>query len=519
MSRIKQQEEEEYDVVIIGAGPSGLSAAYKLLQETDVRFIVLEARDRVGGRCFKDFGAGYVDSTHRRVLTLAKVLGLTVKKVYDEGKHLLEAVPGRLRKFKTNGLPKGQSVKTLLALARLSSTIEVASDNLAKNSLDEPWLYEHAQGLDRISVYDFLTQFTGDEEAIAVIDLALRPVFGSEAKDVSMLWLLWTCCSCGSLSRLIAVTDGAQDYKLDVGFEGLCKAMVGELPQDCVRLEHVVRTINYLDEERVEIECENKVKFNAKQVIVALQATLYDCIKFEPALPQGKLALCEAFKKGRGAYTKCRLVYDAPWWRNRGYSGQLASMNGPAAYFIDDCKQQESGAEYALIAFLPKGAESTKWLALETEDNRREKLCEQLFQVYDCNECLSPSGYWEFTWEKETFTKGCVLALPPGSLESFRVIRESIGHERIHFAGTETASSFVGYVEGALESGERSAVRSLVGLGCAEVQRHEPTTKNPGMLVERTNNRGWLEHFLFGSRFQVHSDNKLHIQSRWCCWC
>jgi len=477
----------EIDCVIIGAGASGLSAALKL-EAYDVK--ILEARDRVGGRIFDDFGAGYVDCTQRRVLRMAKELGMSVKKVHDEGIHLVEAIQGEIRSYQTNGFPKGQSVRTMLAVGRIFASLEVSSKLIDCN---EPWKCPHQlKGLENFSVMDYVNLRTKDCEAKEVVQVAFRAVFGSELSNVSLIWFLFKCKSCGSLSRLLAVSKGAQELKLcPGGFQELINRLSEKL-KDRILTNAVVTHIDSKSNGIHTVCLEDGREFNTKHVIVAIQPSLYKSISFNPPFSASKTKLCESFSTG--SYAKVRLVYQSPFWRNQGLSGQIATVCGPCTYFIDDCKE----SEFALIGFVTSRNHDMFWKGLNSVDDRSLFICKQLFECTGSTEAMKPISYKEHDWTLEQFTNGCVLALSPGaSFDVWEQIREK--HGEILFAGAETASRWVCYVDGAIQAGERSASRIVSSLGgeCTYVEI-EPKQDHGSAVDEKKNDRGIIEHFLLG---------------------
>lgn len=512
--------DEINDVLIIGAGPSGLSCARKILdsaaaEDKQVNVVVLEVRDRIGGRCYGDMGAGYVDERQRRVHRLVDKVGLELYSVHDMGNNLLH-VANKKRRFKGTD-PSGLSLRTLLALGRIVASLEVTSAALPL-SLDpgtklkwSPWL----EALDSVTLDDYLKSRTKDVEALDTVRLAIVPVFGQSADKISLLWFLFYCASNGTLSRLISVTDGAQHKKVSTGgFQELCQRLAsGQLKDqggngNCnapidIRFECEVSGVRD-DEELgvVKVSCVNGKTFRARHVVLALQPHLYKRISFSPQLPASKRALADAFERGGGHYAKVRLAFESPWWREEGFSGQLCSDQGPASYFIDDVKRYESRVKYGLVGFICSDRHDSQWRALGNEDARSSALCTQLEQAFFPNQpgqMPKPIAYEEYDWTTDLHSAVCVPVLSPGAREeSWQGLREfSCWNSRLVFAGTESALVSNGYVDGAIWAGERAAHEIL---GCLNVGStfdvFEPVA--PGRKKEKSNSRGAIEHFFLG---------------------
>ncbi|GBG34353.1 Amine oxidase flavin-containing [Hondaea fermentalgiana] len=328
--------ETHVDALVVGGGASGLAAALHLQDQGCSRVVLVEARDATGGRAgagnlqtqWRDdadagsggdaedqaaaaaaqnsLGAGYVDATQRRVLRMAARVGLGVKAVNNSGRHLVEAVPGARRRL-VDDIPRGQSLGTLLDTARLVNRAEITSLDI--RNLEAPWEDETLRALDAFTVEDFVQATARDEEARSLFRLALLPVFGAETHELSLAWLLYYARAGGSLSRLLAVKDGAQEYKLAHagGFGELARRMAALLRPDSVRLGNSVVGIEKLAETGdLRVKLGQGEVIIAKHVVLAIQPSLYKDIQFSPALPSDKLALCETMNRVQGCYVKVR---------------------------------------------------------------------------------------------------------------------------------------------------------------------------------------------------------------------
>ena len=173
-------------------------------------------------------------------------------------------------------------------------------------------------------------------------------------------------------------------------------------------------------------------------------------IDYEPTLPLIRTALTQRFLMG--AAIKCIALYDRPFWKDRGFSGELISDQGAVGYALDGTK--ENGKQPALTAFM-EGLRAREW-SDRTSDERRSVVLRELAAFFG-PEAEHPTDYFDQDWTAEQWTRGCSAGFAtPGTLSHYGpALREPIG--RIHWAGSETAREWFGYMEGAIESGERAA--------------------------------------------------------------
>ncbi|XP_010837722.1 PREDICTED: amine oxidase [flavin-containing] B-like [Bison bison bison] len=139
----------------------------------------------------------------------------------------------------------------------------------------------------------------------------------------------------------------------------------------------------------------------------------------------------------------------------------IEGEEAPVAYALDDTKPD--GSYPAIIGFIL--AHKARKLARLTKEERLKKLCDLYAKVLGSQEALHPVHYEEKNWCEEQYSGGCYTSyFPPGIMTQYgRVLRQPVG--RIYFAGTETATHWSGYMEGAVEAGERAAREILHAMG------------------------------------------------------
>ncbi|XP_059765919.1 amine oxidase [flavin-containing] A [Balaenoptera ricei] len=451
-----------FDVVVIGGGISGLSAA-KLLAEHEVNVLVLEARDRVGGRTYTvrnqhvdyvDVGGAYVGPTQNRILRLSKELGLETYKV-NVNERLVQYVKGRTYPFR-GAFPPVWNPIAYLDYNNLWRTM----DNMGKEiPADAPWEAPHAEEWDKMTMKDLIEKICWTKTARQFASLFVNINVTSEPHEVSALWFLWYVKQCGGTTRIFSITNGGQERKF-VGGSGQVSERIMHLLGDRVKLRCPV---TYVDQsgDNIMIETLNHQLYECRYVISAVPPTLTAKIHFRPELPSERNQLIQRLPMG--AIIKCMMYYKEAFWKKKDYCGCMIieDEEAPISITLDDTKPD--GSLPAIMGFIL--ARKADRLAKVHKELRKRKICELYAKVLGSQEALQPVHYEEKNWCEEQYSGGCYTAyFPPGIMTQYgRVIRQPVG--RIYFAGTETATQWSGYMEGAVEAGERAAREVLNALG------------------------------------------------------
>ncbi|XP_071993871.1 amine oxidase [flavin-containing]-like [Engystomops pustulosus] len=452
----------KYDVVVIGAGISGLSAA-KLLVESGLNVVVLEARDRVGGRTFTvqnskakyvDLGGAYIGPTQNRIIRVAKEFGVETYKV-NEVQHLIHYVKGKSYTFKGPFPPMWNPV-VYLDYNNLWRTMDEMGKEIPS---DAPWDAPHAEEWDKITMKELIDKICWTNTAKNFATLFVNVNVTSEPHEVSALWFLWYVKQCGGTTRIFSTSNGGQERKF-VGGAGQISEKMAERLQGRVKLQRPVVRIDQ-SAENIIVETVNHEIYEAKYVISAIPPTLCLKIHFNPGLPPLRNQLIN--RVPMGSVIKCMVYYKEAFWRKKDYCGSMIieDEEAPIGLTLDDTKPD--GSVPAIMGFIL--ARKSRKLANLTKDERKRKICELYARVLDSEEALHPVHYEEKNWCEEQYSGGCYTAyFPPGILTQYgRVLRQPFG--RIFFAGTETATEWSGYLEGAIQAGERAAREVLFELG------------------------------------------------------
>jgi monoamine oxidase len=446
-----------HDVVIIGAGLAGLSCARRLV-ERGLDVVVLEARDRVGGRTENgelpdgqpiELGGQWIGPGQTRMYELVDELGLDTYPTYDEGEHVLEFA-GRRHIFSgdTPPLPATTLADLAASIARL---------HLQLRTVDpvEPWASRRAQHLDARTFESWIAR-QPTRGARTAWRMFSRAIFATEAANLSLLHVLTYVKQSGSLEGLVRTDGGAQQDRVVGGTARIAERLADQL-DGRVHLGRPVEALHRPAGGGVEVRTPDGERLAAPRAVVALPPTLAGRLTYDPALPVERDLLTQ--RVPMGAVTKAHVVYDRPWWREQGLSGQVIS-DGPVTQMAFD-NSPPDGSCGVLLAFL-EGVEAVRWGA-RPEAERHAAIARRLGELIG-PEAAHPVAVVERDWAAEPYSRGCYGGhLPPGVWTQLGpALRRPVGP--IHWAGTEHATAWTGYMEGAVRSGEEVADDVLTAL-------------------------------------------------------
>ena len=433
------------DVAVVGAGFAGLTAARELTRQ-GLDVVVLEGRDRVGGRSHTrtlagvpvDLGATWVGPTQDEVLKLAADVGADTTPTFDEGYNLIR-FRGRLRAYR--GTIPRLSVPALLDVARVRWQFARLTRRVP---VDQPWTTRGADRLDGKSLGDWLRGIRASASTRQLMALATRVSWGCEPDQISLLHVLRYAKACGGLDRILDTRGGAQQDHFPAGTQQIALRIAAELGSK-VLLSTPVERVDWSGP-RVQVTFDGG-RVEAAAVIVAIPPAHRAAITFDPALPAQYQQLDQRWPQG--SLSKAYAAYKTPFWRADGRSGQALSDGGPV--FITFDLSPSSDGPGILVGF----TDSRTFDHLPPDE--REKQALACFAELFGEAALHPVDYLDHCWGTEPFAPGGPTAAPPpGSWTTCGAwLRAPVGP--IHWAGTETATEWSGYLDGAVRSGRRAA--------------------------------------------------------------
>jgi monoamine oxidase len=447
-------ERIEADVCVVGAGYAGLSAALRL-HRGGKSVVVLEARDRVGGRIWTehlsdgspvDRGGAWLAPRHEAAFELAREFGVPTYKTWVKGSHLL-VDQDRILRYK--GLIPKISPVAVLTIALAQARLDWSARRVP---VDAPWTAARAPEWDARSVAWWLER-SGVRTPLArdLFEMAVRGLFTGPLDETSYLHLLFLVRAHGSINKLFSIKGGAQENLMEGG-AGLIAQRIAQTLGDAVHLAAPVRSI-VQHAEHVDVAA-REVSVSCRHAVVCVPPVLTLEIAFEPGLPEDRTALftgCVA-----GPESKTLLVYDEPFWRAQGFSGQSAGPGSAAEVTLD---ASPVAGKPGVLASFTFGSVAERAARLD-EGERRRAVLEALTARFGPR-ARAPVEFIETAWWTERWTRGCSMAhFPPGLLTRYGpLLRQPFG--RVHWAGTETSTRSHGAIDGAVLSGQRAAAEIL----------------------------------------------------------
>jgi monoamine oxidase len=448
----------EADVIIVGAGLSGMIAARKVL-DAGLKPLILEADERVGGRILTqevipgvpvELGAQWIGDTHKRMFRLAAELGVETYAQYDEGETSYDlAGSGVLRENEF----RARFADELDQLERVLRHLDELAEEVP---VEAPWLAPRAVEWDVITAGTWYDNQGLSPVARTLLEICTVGILAVPTVEVSFLHLLFTIQTCGVTSELFAESEGGAQTTRIIGGTSEIPRRLAALVAEHIVLDVPVQLIEHAADS-VTVHCRGGLVARGRRVIVAISPTLAGRIMYDPPLPGVRDQLTQRLPNGSAM--KAFFIYDEPFWRNDGFNGQLISDIGPARMSNDTCIP---GDDHGVILLFLEGDQARTYGRLP-EAERREGLTAELVRHFG-SAAANPEFYVDGEWSERQWTRGCYNANhgPHVWTTYGPALAAPIGV--IHWASTDTATYWSAYMEGAVDAGERAAQAVIVEL-------------------------------------------------------
>ena len=440
------------DVIVIGGGAAGMAAA-KTLADAGVDIVVLEARERVGGRTWTtvddglefESGGQWVSVGQDASLDMIADLGLETYPRYRDGNSVFVHSNGTSSTF------DGDFPVAPATAEAIRDLIQRFSELVAEIDSATPWLHPRAAELDAISWRAWVESHASDEEARKIVTMFIADgMFTKPPQSISVLQAVHMASSAGGFAHLVD-ENLLLDLRVVGGLQAISTRIAAQLG-DRVRTSSPVHRIDVTGS-GVSVHAID-VTVHAPFAIVAIPPTLIQSIEFDPPLPPLRQQLLQHLSFGH--VVKVQAFYETPFWRAQGLSG---TAFGPYLPVHEAYDNTYAGSKLGCLVGFVSDVRADAFISMDDASRRETAL--SCLAAYFGEEARSPVTYVESSWASEPYTRGAYgVSFDIGGLSRYGAhMSTPIG--RLHWAGSDIADLGYMHVDGAIRTGIEAAEQIL----------------------------------------------------------